>query len=73
MDWTVKNDAYVGEASKKMDGMAMAEPMRVCGRVNLQSTFRKDGFGCFVVVVKELLLVDAVLMDDSSPLASPII
>jgi len=33
----------VGAARRKMDGMAMADPMRVCGRVNRQRTMGKGG------------------------------
>jgi len=33
----------VGAAWRKMDGMAMADPMRVCGRVNRHRTMGKGG------------------------------
>ena len=40
----VKNDWYVGAASKKIDGIAMAEPMIVCGRVKRHNTKGNGGF-----------------------------
>jgi len=40
---TVKKDLYVGAARRNIDGMAIADPMMVCGRVNRHSTTGKGG------------------------------
>jgi len=43
MDCFVKKDAYVGEASINIEGIAMADPMRVCGRVKRHKTIGNAG------------------------------
>ena len=40
----VKNDEYVGAANKNIDGIAMALPIIVWGRVNLHNTRGNGGF-----------------------------
>lgn len=47
----VKKDRYVGAARRKMDGIAIAEPMIVCGQVNRHSTIGKGGVGDFRLIV----------------------
>lgn len=60
-DRVVKAAAYVGAASMCRAGIAKAEPMMVCGRVNRHNTTGKDGFDVFSLLLVEIAVgvVDA--------------
>ena len=59
----MKKDAYVGAASKNIEGIAIAEPIIVCGRVNLHNT---RGNGVSFVLICGVSLVDVLIISMGS-------